>query len=111
MVSARRQDEPHLELRPHCRSDQPRRTLEEPAYDDGSLALLHRLEKGTYWDDEVERARSAIALADRREVRAARTIRQPLDTCETDPEPASPALQCSLGDLGVGRCHSPGLHP
>lgn len=57
------------------------------AYDDGSLALLHRLEKGTYWDDEVERARSAIALADRREVRAARTIRQLLDTCETDPEP------------------------
>ena len=33
------------------------------AFDDGSLALLHRLEKGTYWDDEVERARSAIALA------------------------------------------------
>ena len=71
------------------------------AYDDGSLALLHRLEKGTYWDDEVESARSAIALADRREVRAARTIRQLLDTRETDPEPEIRPSRCSLGDLGV----------
>jgi hypothetical protein len=31
------------------------------ATDDGSPALLHHLEKGTLWDDEVERVRTAIA--------------------------------------------------
>ena len=54
------------------------------ATDDGSPALLHHLEKGTLWDDEVERVRTAIALADRPEVRAAAsTIRQLIESSRT----------------------------
>ena len=47
------------------------------AVDDGSLACFHRCEKGTYWDDEAERLRHAIAVAN--EIGQISSVRQLLD--------------------------------
>lgn len=68
--------------------------------DDGSSAVLHRCEIRTHWDvelevgrrtikltNEVERMRTAIALAREPSVRSCTTIRQLLDVHETEPEP------------------------
>jgi hypothetical protein len=55
------------------------------ATDDGSYACIRVCEKGTYWDDEVELQRNAIAVASRSEIVEAPTIRQLLDVCETEP--------------------------
>jgi serine/threonine protein kinase len=52
------------------------------AMDDGSHACLHICEIGTYWEDEIERMRSSIAIASRPEIIAAPTIRQLLDVQE-----------------------------
>jgi hypothetical protein len=54
------------------------------AADDHSLACVHRLEKGTHWDDEVAALRVAIAVAGRPEIVAAPTIRQLIDVRETE---------------------------
>lgn len=67
--------------------------------DDGSSAVLHRCEIGAHWDvdlevgrhtvkvtNEVERMRTAIALAREPAVRSCTTIRQLLDVHETEPE-------------------------
>ena len=39
------------------------------AMDDGSHACLHICEIGTYWEDEIERMRSSIAIASLNEKR------------------------------------------
>lgn len=54
------------------------------AADDGSYACIRVCEKGTYWEDEVERLQNAIAVASRPEIIAAPTIRRLLDVCETE---------------------------
>jgi len=67
--------------------------------DDGSSGVLHRCEIGTRWDvelqvgrhtlkltNEVERMRTAIALAREPAVRSCTTIRQLVDVHETGPE-------------------------
>lgn len=54
--------------------------------DDGSSAVLHRCEKGTYWDDEIERMRVAIELGRQPAVARCSTIRQLLDVHETEPQ-------------------------
>lgn len=50
--------------------------------EDGTSVLIHRCEKGGYWDDEVERMRLAIEIASRPEIRACPTIRQLSDVNE-----------------------------
>jgi hypothetical protein len=61
------------------------------AVDDGSRACLHICEIGTYWEDEIERMRSSIAIASRPEIVAATTIRQLLDVQE---------IRGTTGDFG-----------
>jgi serine/threonine protein kinase len=79
-------DETGRRWRYHLRADRLEANGERfcAVEDDGSLALIHRCEKDGYWDDEVERMRSAIALARLPEIRACQTIRQLLDINETD---------------------------
>lgn len=50
--------------------------------DDGSLACVHRCEKGTYWQDDVDRLRWALELACRPAIAAAEPIRQLIDHAE-----------------------------
>ena len=57
------------------------------AVDDGSPACIHRCEKGTFWDDEVERMRHAITLARLQAITAASTIRQLLDVRDSEAVP------------------------
>ncbi len=81
--------------------------------DDGSSAVLHRCEIGTRWDvglevgsltvkvtTEVERMRTAIALAREPAVRSCTTIRQLLDVHETKPntngERAAPGVLAEI---------------
>lgn len=67
--------------------------------DDGSSAVLHRSEIGAHWDvglevgsltvkvtNEVDRMRTAIALAREPAIRSCTTIRQLLDVHETEPK-------------------------
>jgi hypothetical protein len=55
------------------------------ATDDGSLACLHRCEKGGYWDDEFERLEHALDVASLPEVVAASaSIRQLIDHAESE---------------------------
>jgi hypothetical protein len=49
------------------------------AKDDGSLACVHRCERGGYSEDEYDRLRNALAIATLPGVVAAPTIRQLLD--------------------------------
>jgi serine/threonine protein kinase len=56
------------------------------AVDDGSLALIHRCEKGGMWEDDVQRQRHAVGLARRPEIQASPFIRRLLDVQETEAE-------------------------
>ncbi|MGZ8693994.1 MAG: hypothetical protein ACXWYS_00995 [Gaiellaceae bacterium] len=52
------------------------------AADDGSLAYVHRLEKGSRWDDDIIRARCATEIARLPAVAAAATLRRLLDVSD-----------------------------
>lgn len=54
--------------------------------DDGSQACIRVCEIGTFWDDEIERLRTAISVARRPEVIATPTIRHLLDVAEVAPQ-------------------------
>jgi serine/threonine protein kinase len=54
------------------------------AEDDGSFAVVHLCSKEGMWLDELERLRSAIAIASRPEIAAAPTIRRLLDIMDTE---------------------------
>jgi hypothetical protein len=54
------------------------------ATDDQSLACLHRCEKGGYWEDELDRLRNALALANLPKIAAATTMRQLIDQRDTE---------------------------
>lgn len=54
------------------------------ADDDGSFAVVHVCSKEGMWLDELERLRSAIAIATRPEIAAAPTILRLLDTVDTE---------------------------
>jgi serine/threonine protein kinase len=56
------------------------------AADDGSHAWIHRLEKGSLWDDEVELMRTAISVACEAPVAASSVICRLLDVNETKPK-------------------------
>jgi hypothetical protein len=57
------------------------------ALDDGSLACLHHCEKGTYWDDDVERLQHALGIARLPDGAAASTIRRVIDHVDREAEP------------------------
>lgn len=65
------------------------------ASDDGSAAYVRLYEIGTYWEDELERARVAMSVARRPEVAAASTIRTLLDVSET------PVVEGEFGHPGL----------